>query len=35
MGITIFYWTEGQKMRSMGVSAEVVRTTPTGFAVRF
>ncbi len=35
MGITIFYWTEGHKMRSMDVSAEVVRTTPTGFAVRF
>ncbi len=35
MEVTIFYWTEGQKMRSMDLSAEVVRTTPTGFAVRF
>ena len=35
MGLTIFYWTEGQKMRSVDLSAEVVRTTPSGFAVRF
>ena len=35
MGLTIFYWTGGQKMRSMDLSAEVVRTTRMGFAVRF
>lgn len=35
MGITIYYWTDGEKMRSMDLSAEVVRTTPMGFAVRF
>ena len=35
MGITIFYWTEGAQVCSMDLSAEVVRTTRTGFAVRF